>query len=196
VTAVPPLLLIVTGPPAAGKTTLAVRLAADLRLPLFTKDLFKEALHDRLHGIDGIDSQLGLVAYDLLFVVMEAELAAGRSLVLEANFRPAVSTQHFQSVLSRHPALPVQIHCTAAPDLLASRFRARFDSGERHPVHADRELGLDRAIHFHAEHGPLDLGGPVIRVETDDFAAVDYPGILDRVRRSCGRDRSRRVDSL
>jgi predicted kinase len=178
---VPPLLLIITGPPAAGKTTLAVRLAADLRLPLFTKDLFKEALHDRLGGTDRAQSQeLGLAAYDLLFAVMEVELAAGRSLAVEANFRPAVSTTCFRTVLSPRPARTVQIHCTAKPAVLAARFSARGDAG-RHPVHVDRELNLELATRWSAEHGPMDLDGPVISVRTDDFAALDYAALLARV---------------
>lgn len=186
-----PLLLIVTGPPAAGKTTLARRLAADVRLPLFTKDLFKEALHDRLGGSDRAASmELGLAAYDLLYVVAEAELAAGRSLLVEANFRPAVSGGYFLDILRRRPALAVQVHCTAAPAVLAARYRARGETGDRHPVHTDRALDLETAVRFHAEHGPLDLGGPVIAVPTDDLAAIDYEGILESVRAYINRERS------
>ena len=41
-----PRFIIVGGAPASGKTTLAEQLAAELSLPLLTKDLFKEALFD------------------------------------------------------------------------------------------------------------------------------------------------------
>ncbi len=44
----PPLWVIVTGPPAAGKTTLVRRIAQDLRIPLFEKDVFKDVLYQTL----------------------------------------------------------------------------------------------------------------------------------------------------
>ena len=43
-------------------------------------------------------------------------------------------------------------------------------------------LELEDAVRLHAEHGPLDLGGPVVQVHTDDFAAIDYQAILRAVR--------------
>ena len=44
--------MIVSGPPGAGKSSLAIPLAQRLRLPLLRKDHIKETLHDHLpaHG--------------------------------------------------------------------------------------------------------------------------------------------------
>lgn len=41
-------LIVIVGPPASGKTALARRLATDLRLPLLSRDDFKERLFDTL----------------------------------------------------------------------------------------------------------------------------------------------------
>ncbi|MEO7074366.1 MAG: AAA family ATPase [Ktedonobacterales bacterium] len=43
-----PLVVIVSGPPASGKTTLARTVAQEVRLPFFYKDGLKETLFDAL----------------------------------------------------------------------------------------------------------------------------------------------------
>lgn len=80
-------LVIVSGAPGAGKTTLAVPLAAELGFALIRKDRIKETLHDAL-GAPPPDLSwsrtLGAAAMELLWALA----ADARSVVLEANFRP------------------------------------------------------------------------------------------------------------
>ena len=51
-TAAHPLIVLVNGAPASGKTTLSRRLAGDLGLPLLAKDAIKEVLYDTLGAPD------------------------------------------------------------------------------------------------------------------------------------------------
>jgi len=44
----PPLLIVVTGMPSSGKTTVAEDLSRRLQLPLIAKDTIKESLYDTL----------------------------------------------------------------------------------------------------------------------------------------------------
>jgi len=63
-----PLVLIVTGPPASGKTTIGRPLARALALTFLSKDLFKESLFDSLGGSDREWSRrIGLASTQLLF---------------------------------------------------------------------------------------------------------------------------------
>src|SRR3954453_10531269 len=84
-----PRLVVVTGPPGAGKTTVAAALRERLGLPLMAKDALKETLGDALECAgDRHESQrLGMATFHVQFAVVRELLAAGVSLIAEGNFR-------------------------------------------------------------------------------------------------------------
>lgn len=179
----PPSLIIVSGPPCSGKTTLGRRLAADLRLPYFYKDGIKEVLYDRLGwGEREWSRQLGVASTDLLYHVAESLLAARCSLMLESNFDPAFANARFLDLRRKCPFSVLQIHCCAAHQTLLARYHERARSGERHPGHVDRQvdLGFSEMLRQH-RNGPLEIGGETIMVDTTDFDAVAYASLLHTV---------------
>jgi len=79
-------ILLVSGPPGAGKTTLARPLAGALGFAFISKDYIKETLFDVLGGTAGnlaYSKTIGGCAMELLWVLAENCL----NVVLEANFR-------------------------------------------------------------------------------------------------------------
>src|SRR6266545_1296661 len=91
-------LLLVTGAPSSGKTTLAVPLARHLGLPLITKDTIKEALFDTLGTGDHTwSTRLGAASFQVMFALARHSPAA----VLEANFYPATPRSCKRSASSR-----------------------------------------------------------------------------------------------
>lgn len=165
-------LLLVTGAPSSGKTTLAVPLARHLGLPLITKDTIKEALFDTLGTSDHTwSTRLGAASFAVMFALARHSPAA----VLEANFYPG-HTPQLQAICQR----PVQIlcHCTAAE--ASRRHLARAD--RRHPGHLDHlPVNRDKAT---LPWQPLDLDGPLLRVDTS--GPVDIPAVATWVRTQPG----------
>jgi predicted kinase len=168
-----PLVVVVTGPPAAGKTTIARVIAERLRLPLIAKDTIKEALFDGLGTGDlAWSQQLGEATYLAMLAIAEESVAAGSNVVLEANF-----IRGGESRLAALPARFVQVHCSAPLEVLVERYASR----ERHPGHVDSERidALRDAVET-GRHQPLDLPGELIRIDTS--APVDVAALADSVR--------------
>src|ERR1700726_1425422 len=82
-----PILIIVNGLPGTGKTTLTRRLAADVRLPAFSRDGMYETLYDALECQRyGCPPLIGPATFTLLYSVASSVLAAGQSLLIEGFF--------------------------------------------------------------------------------------------------------------
>ena len=159
----PPLLVVVTGAPGVGKTTLARALAAELQLPLLAKDDVKETLFDTLGtGDRDWSRRLGRATYEILFVVARRLLEAGSSCVLESNF------SHAEPLRALPTARVVQLFCVAPVNIVLERYAARV----RHPGHLDGAILEELRGRLDAgEWAPLDLNGELIEIDTS--ATVD-----------------------
>jgi predicted kinase len=166
--------VLVSGAPGAGKTTLAVPLAAELGFMLLRKDRIKETLHDALTaagpgsdglGPDGLGSDrpgsgrgsapvvgaawsrwLGGALMELLWALA----ADAPAVVLEASFRP-----HWDYERSRILALGgcvVEVNCVCPPELAARRYAAR--AATTHPVHVVTSLSPEQLAEYDR---PMDI---------------------------------------
>lgn len=170
-----PLLILITGAPSTGKTTLGQRIGHELALPFFYKDGIKETLFDAVGWSDlAWSRKVGAASIALLFAIAEAQLAAGRAVIIESNFRPEFDTPRALDLLQRHPCKPFQIFCQAAPDTLMRRFQQRWESGARHPGHIENEqLATFAATHLDGSYTPLAIGGSLHTLDTTDFTRLD-----------------------
>lgn len=160
-------IILVSGAPAAGKTTLATALAATLRLPLISKDDIKETLVDALAGPAADlawSRRIGAAAMQVLWRLAERCPAA----VVEANFRPHNPDEHAR--LHGLRAHIVEVHCVCPADELARRFAAR--AATAHAAHPLTALSAADIAEFDRPMGVGDV------VEVDTTVPVD----LDRLR--------------
>ncbi len=174
-----PLLVIITGAPCTGKTTLGLRLAADFHLPFIYKDGIKEILFDRLGWKNKQWSKvLSQASYDLLYYFVKSLLKSGKSLIVEANFKTQVDTNKFLALKSQSEFLPFQIFCRTETEILLERFRNRASAPERHPGHIDHLTERDiRESLFRNEYQALEIGGQLFEIDTTDLTQVNYTGL-------------------
>jgi predicted kinase len=169
-----PLLVVVTGMPSSGKTTVAEGLARQLRLPLIAKDEIKQSLYESL-GADDVASsgRLGAAAYTLIFALARAMLASGVSAIVEANFFR--DQEHEFAALPPHRLM--QLHCEAPLTVLLERYANR----SRHAGHHDAEKikGLPERFESGA-HSPLRLPGELIQLDTAQ--PVELDAVAGRIR--------------
>jgi predicted kinase len=168
-------IVLVSGSPAAGKTTLAAPLARALGLPLIAKDDFKEALIDVLGDQDGDlqwSRKLGAAAWTLLWKLAERAPAA----VIEANFRP--DSAYERERLTQLDARIIEVYCRCPFEVLVQRFRERAPTA--HAAHPLREMPDAWAREFDR---PMGLG-PVIEVDTTQ--PVDVAALAAQITRLFG----------
>ncbi len=173
-----PTLVVVTGLPGTGKTTIAERLGEQLSLPVLRKDAFKEMLFDRLGWSDEDWSDLLDVAcYDMLWYLCDTELHAGRTIIVESNFEPEAHAARIEALGQEHKAHLIEVLCRTDRPVLVERFKERVESGERHPGHAEQseEVMEEEAIPKLLHDAEPWLGVTETRraVDTTDLDAVD-----------------------
>ena len=172
-------LIVVSGAPATGKSTIAAALAAELRWPLLSLDPVKETLADVLGLADqhpggqhpGGQHPAGQHPADERWSDRLGDAAAEIIFRLTAQFPDAVAEGWWRGA-RRELALAafagaVEVFCRCPPELAARRMRDRHGVS-RHPIHRDvmNPAVADRAFELARTVAPLRLGAALIEVDT------------------------------
>lgn len=166
-----PTIIIITGLPATGKTTIALGIAEKLHIPLIAKDEIKECLGDTL-GCRSIKQSkaLGSASYSVLFLLLEKLIRADISCITETFFRKEIATEFFTSLQRKHPCRLIQILLKSNLDVIIDRLDKRVNTGIRHPVHRDTiDPGISKELYDLAEYNGLDLKCPKLEMDMTNF---------------------------
>jgi predicted kinase len=186
------LLVLVSGAPATGKSTLARRLAGVLPLPLLARDAIGEIIADAFEShILEQDQALLQPMFAIYYGLLDTLLRAGVSVLTESNFHCGVAERELRPCVAQ--ARAVLIHCQTAREVSVRRFIERLERGERPRATIARDherIALLRAGQpvdsWERAVDPIDIDVPTLRVDTTSGYAPDFEAIVAFVRSAGG----------
>ena len=185
-----PVCVIVTGRQGSGKTTLARKLGAMLRMPAILRDEVKEG-YVNTFGVkhDELPSDANRVVTDLFFHLVEEYLRGGVSVVIEAAFQHPVWWPRLKMINELGSIIIVL--CVTDDEVAFHRPIERgLADPERESYHGD-----NRVVHFKktgeiltpAPYEPPRSDAPTIEVRTDDGYVPPLDEIVADIRSALRR---------
>lgn len=193
-------LILVTGIPAAGKSTMAAVLSERLKLPVISKDTMKELLFDNV-GFRSREEKvnLGIASMEIMYYVAGQLMKTGQSILLENNFEYS-SLDGLKKLLEQYPCPVLTITLTGDYKAIYQRFLERESSPDRHRGHvvndcypekweADQKERKTTSISYESyvrgiEKRGFDAfsaDGKQIKVDTTDFSKIDMEELLSQI---------------
>jgi predicted kinase len=175
-----PTLVIIQGAPAAGKSTLRKKLAADLDIPCLSKDEIKEFLFENLELSDRQFSRTqGKASSVMLSSFAHAMLTDGQSVLIESAFYSEFAKPELKKIGESTNAKIIEFFCHVDENIRKDRFKNRAKDGSRHPGHMDDATGelIDPST-----YSVLSIGEVIDVDTTNNISDTQYNHILATVR--------------
>lgn len=192
--------ILVTGIPAAGKSTMAEVISERLKLPVISKDAIKELLFDNV----GFQSRaekvnLGIASMEIMYYTAGQLMKAGQPFILENNFEYS-SENGIKNLIEKYHFSALTIILTGDYKVIYQRFLERENSPDRHRGHVvndcypeKKENNLKtlkvKTISYEnfvcgIEQRGFDVfgvDGRQIKVDTTDFSKINMEELFSQI---------------
>ncbi len=192
--------ILVTGIPAAGKSTMAKIISEKMKLPVISKDTIKELLFDNV----GFQSRaekvnLGIASMEIMYYVAGQLMKAEQSFILENNFEYS-SEYGIKNLIEKYQYSALTINLTGDYKVIYQRFLERESSLGRHRGHVvndcypekkennlkvlkTKTISYDNFVRGIEQRGfdAFCVNGRQIKVDTTDFSKIDIQKIFSQI---------------
>ncbi|MCX5195739.1 ATP-binding protein [Streptomyces sp. NBC_00249] len=164
-----PTLVVVSGPPATGKSTLARVLGTQLGCPTIIRDEIKQGvvMNSPDHRPDR-DDPLNIPAWETFFNTITVLLKGGVTVVAEAAFQDRLWRPGLEPLLDLADIRVVR--CAAPTSTIVDRITERARTDSHRVAHGDTALLADTEAGAYdpAQFVPISLDVPTLVVDTSD----------------------------
>lgn len=188
--------ILVTGIPAAGKSTLAGHLSECFDLPMISKDRIKEIMFDDIGFASRAEKvRLGVASMHIMYDMAEQIMKHNKPFILENNFEN-ISREPLIRLLEKYAYKAITVMCTGDYSVIYKRFLDRNNSPSRHRGHAVNDsypekspcravepLSYEAFTSGIASRGmdSFVANGPHIVVDTTDFENIHLETLVQQI---------------
>lgn len=188
--------ILVTGIPAAGKSSMARKLANHYQIPMISKDDIKEILFDDL-GFNSREEKVkeGIAAMHIMYYMAEQMMRVKKPFILENNFE-FISKEELIKLLNEYEYQAITVTLTGDYPTIYQRFLERNESPTRHRGHVVNDcypeiemnhkaavLSYDDFVTGIQKRGmdQFSANGPRVIVDTTNFEKLDLSDVVEKI---------------
>ncbi len=188
--------ILVTGIPAAGKSTMAAALAEHFGLPVISKDKIKELMYDDIGFCSREEKvQLGVASMNIMYYMAEQLMKNNQPLILENNFEKR-SKEPLIKILEKYSYTAITVALSGDYQKIYERFVKRNNSSKRHRGHVVNDCYPEKALNKEVKSISYEnyvseilergmdsfmANGPHIVVDTTDFNKIHMEALIKRI---------------
>lgn len=188
--------ILVTGIPAAGKSTMAAFLAEHFGLPVISKDKIKELMYDDIGFCSREEKvKLGIASMNIMYYMATQLMKNNQPFILENNFEK-ISREPLLEILERYSYTAITVTLTGNYSKIYERFVERNDSPDRHRGHVVNDRYPEKTPNKDVKpisyenfvNGIIDremdsfvANGPHIVMDTTDFNKIHIETLIKKI---------------